>query len=187
MAADTPISPARVTLYNKDTAGNRSNSSAIMTKFGSGMNYIMDRIFYTERFTFGGYFRANYIEGGEGLMYVKNDTKIDTYICHISNTGTSGTNEINFNIYDNTGSFVGTLFGTGAQAFRITGVNRTNVAIGRKVADAVNITENITGVTYQVGTLNFTTLLAGWKLIPDIITNGTDALNLKFNFILKQE
>ena len=40
MAADTPVTSARGTFFNKDVGGDRSNSSAIMNKFAAQSNFI---------------------------------------------------------------------------------------------------------------------------------------------------
>ena len=54
-----------------------------------------------------------------------------TYILGLYKSGSSGTSSFNVAVYDNTGAFVNTLFGSGGNALSISGSNGTNVIIGK--------------------------------------------------------
>tara|TARA_R110000787_G_C13393330_1_gene442814 strand:- start:409 stop:732 length:324 start_codon:yes stop_codon:yes gene_type:complete len=105
---------------------------------------------------------------------------------YIRSTGSSGTSSINFDIYDSTGLFVDTLFST--STLSVSGNSGTNVMVGQQDVNTtpVNIALNIGGHTVDYGTLNLTTLLAGYVLVPRIETNGVDAFNMTFNLKLQE-
>jgi hypothetical protein len=186
MAANDIVTPARQIFYEGDIAYKRAVSEAIMKKFASMSNFIESRIFYQEQFAINGFFNANSFDNGvSGTRYVENISNIDQYYMSIRSTGSSGTNSFNIAVYDNTGSFVNNLF---SSAISLSGSNGTDVMIGVKsVSDTpVNFSINTGGHTTNFGTLNMTQFLAGYMLVPFVVSNGNNAYNMFFNIKLKE-
>ena len=191
MAASDFITSSRQKLRVGDTAYKRPNSEAVMSKMGGSINYILDRVFYDLDFNFRGTInnRDSFFEGEEGIQYIQNDADITAYWCAMAYIGDSGTNAFNFKIYDNTGAFVGNLFGAGANQFTIGGNNASRVIVGKLDVDDVpsNLNINTGGVTHQEGVLNYTTLLAGWFLVPDVENYADEARHANFKIRLKEQ
>lgn len=173
-----------------DTEANRPNSESINNKIGGSINFLIDRQAKDEDFVIPGYFNANdYDDGAAGIRYIERDADIDLYYMAIRDTGSSGTNSFNIAVYDNTGAFVNNLFGSGGNALQISGNNGQNVLAGRKDLTTVtpgNILINTAGHTIQQGNLQLTTLLAGYVLVPFIVSNGKTAINMQFKLRLKE-
>lgn len=186
MAASDFIISAKVKLREGDVGNARPNSEAVNSKLGGSINALIDSNFFDETFVYSGYFNANNFDDGyAGITRIHTDSDIIQYFMGIYYTGSSGTNELNVKIYDDTGAFVGDLFGSGASGMRISGSNKNRVLIGRDVENASVFNSNIAGSTIQYGDLNYTTLLAGWVLVPIVVSNGVDALNATFKLRLR--
>jgi len=165
----------------------RANSESIMFKLASALNYTQTRIYIQEKIIYGGYFNANSFDNGAGgVIRVRRDSEINEFYMYIRNTGTSGESSFNCKVYDSTGSLVGDLFSAGSLA--ISGNNGTNVVVGKQDINGTPafINFNTGGHTTDSGSLNITTLLAGYVLVPYIESNGTSAYNMTFNLKLQE-
>lgn len=173
-------------LRNGDVLNNRPNSEALHAKMSGNINYLIDKNFYDEEFVINGFFNANdYDNGVGGITRVMFDSQVLLYQFSMRFNGASGSNSINVEIRDEDGLFIGNLFGVGANKLLMPGNNKTNVLIGKDVINATNFANNIGVAVPQYGTLNYTTLLAGWMLIPFIEDNGPEALHAKFKLRLR--
>tara|TARA_R110000868_G_C10972634_1_gene770650 strand:+ start:30871 stop:31446 length:576 start_codon:yes stop_codon:yes gene_type:complete len=190
MASTDIITPSRRLIRIGDVESNRPNSESVNQKIGGGLNFILERLFIDEDFTIGGYFNNNaFDDGSAGIRYVEKDAKVALYHLALRSSGASGINSFNVAVYDSTGAFINNLFGSGANALQISGSNGTNVVVGRKDLDQVspsNILINNGGHTVQVGALNLTTIPAGSMLVPFVVSNGSNAINLHFKLRLKE-
>lgn len=190
MASTDLVQPSKRLIYIGDVESNRPNSESINQKLAGGLNFALERLFFDEDFTVGGFFNSNtYDDGAAGIRYIEKDCDISSYQLAIRKTGTANTSAFNIAVYDNTGAFVNNLFGTGGNALSISGNNGTNVLIGKKGVDTVtpsNILINNAGHTVFNGNLNITSLLAGYMLVPFIVSNARDAYNLHFKMRLKE-
>lgn len=190
MAASDFVVSARQKLRQGDVAQNRANSEAVQSKISGNINYILDRAFYREAWAYNGYFESNgFDDGVGGIRYIKNDSDISDYYLSIRDSGSAGNNIFNVKVYDQNGAFVNNLFGSAGNRILVSGSNGTDVVIGKKDIDGtpVNFAINDSGHTIQYGTLNLTTLLAGYVLVPFIESNGTSARNLYFDLRLKEQ
>jgi hypothetical protein len=191
MASTDLVTPAKRYVYIGDVESNRPNSASINQKISGGLNWIYDKLFFDEDFTVGGFFNeeSDQNEGSAGIRYIENDCSIASYQLALRKAGTSSTSAFNVAVYDSAGSFVNNLFGTGGNALSISGNNGTNVVVGKKGLDTVtpsNILINNAGHTVFPGNLNLTTLLAGYVLVPFVVSNATNAYNLNFKLRLKE-
>jgi len=191
MASTDLVTPSKREILIGDVESNRPNSEAVNQKLGGGLNWIYEKLYFDENFVVGGFFNeeSDHNEGSSGIRYIENDSKVSAYQLAIRKTGSSGTSAFNIAIYDQTGAFVNNLFGTGGNAVSISGSNGTNVVIGKKGVDTVtpsNILINNGGHTVFNGTLNLTTLLAGYVLVPFVVSNAVSAYNLDFKLRLKE-
>lgn len=195
MASTDLVTAARQELYIGDVESNRPNSEAINQKITGNINYILERLFFDEDFTIGGYFNNNsFDDGAAGIRYIEKDCYVSLYHLALQFTGVSGTNNFNVGVYDNTGAFVNNLFGSGGNALSISGNSGTRVLVGRRDVETVtpsNILINNAGHTVTTGVLNIGTpatgaLLAGYMLVPFVNSNGARALNLHFKLRCKE-
>lgn len=165
-------------IRNGDVKNNRPNSEAVMSKLGSNINYLIDRNFFDEDFTYNGYFNANSVDNGVGgIKRIMFDSEITSYQFSMRLTGSSGNNIINAEVRDENGSLVGNLFGSGTDRLLMPANSGTNVIIGKDVETNTNFANNIGVATPQYGELAITTLLEGYMIIPFIEGNGNGALN----------
>ena len=194
MASGDFITAANRKIRIGDVESNRPNSASVNEKIGGSLNFTLDRLFYDLKFSIGGYFRPNaYDDGSAGIEIIERDCTIDRYYMSIRSTGSSGTNSFNVAVYDSAGAFVNNLFGSGGNALSVTGSNGTNVIVGKTNIESgspSNILVNTAGHTAFSGTLNLgttvTPLLAGYVLVPYIVSNGVSALNLNFSTRIKE-
>ena len=176
MASGDFITAANRKIRIGDVESNRPNSASVNEKIGGSLNFVIDRLFYDFKFNFPGFFNANaYDDGYSGIEIIENDCIIDRYYMAIRSTGSSGTNSFNVAVYDSAGAFVNNLFGSGGNALSVTGSNGTNVIVGHTAFSG----------TLNLGT-TVTPLLAGYVLVPYIVSNGVSALNLNFSTRIKE-
>lgn len=184
------ITEANRPIQVEDVEENRPNSTAVNRKIGGSLNFVLGRLFLDMKFNLPGFFNPNsFDDGASGIEVIEKACKISRYVMSIRSTGTSGTNSFNVAVYDNTGAFVGNLFGSGGNALSVTGSNGTNVIVGKNGVDTLtptNILINTSGHTAFTGTLNITQLEAGYVLVPYIVSNGVKALNLNFSLRCKE-
>tara|TARA_R110000850_G_scaffold19160_3_gene58485 strand:+ start:271 stop:840 length:570 start_codon:yes stop_codon:yes gene_type:complete len=189
MAASDPILPVRRTFFEGDVAYRRAVSEGLLRKFAESSNYIVDKLYLQEKFAINGFFNANSFDNGVGgSIYIENDSDIEQYYLSIANTGSSGTSSFNCRVYDATGVYVSDLFTS--STLTISGDNGTTVIVGKKDLTTTPTTFDngrAGGHTISNGTLNITTLLAGYTVEPFIETNGVAAFNLMFNMKLQEQ
>lgn len=192
MASTDLVQAANRPIYIGDVESNRPNSESINQKLAGGLNFALERLFFDEDFTVGGYFNdnpRNFDLGSSGIRYIHNDCNISSYQMAIRSTGSSGTSAFNIAVYDNVGAFVNNLFGTGGNALSISGSNGTNVLAGKVAVDTLtpsNVLINNAGHTIFPGTLNLLTLLSGYVLVPFIASSAVSAYNLHFKLRLRE-
>lgn len=173
-------------IRNGEIANNRPVSEAVQSKIAGNINYLIDKSFYDEDFVVNGFFNANNFDNGVGggsrIMF---DSEIISYQFYMRYNGASGNNGINAEIRDQDGLLVGNLFGGGLDSLQMPANNRTDVIIGKDLILAQNFSNNIGTAIPQYGDLNFTTLLAGWMIIPFIENNGVNARNAKLKIRMR--
>ena len=175
------ILPARKTFFVGDVAYKRATSEALMFKVGSAVNFIMDRIIYTERVSFGGYFRSTSIDEFSEKIYIHKRTQISHYTMSVGNTVSAGDNSMNFAVYGAAGAFISNLFSV---APIINESSKNQMLVGRDVDATTNI-QQITTAGFNFGTLAITELQAGYTLVPFVVSNAFDSRGLFFNLGLK--
>lgn len=184
----TEIVGSRNFIQQEEVAFSSGVSEGTLTRMGAANNYLMRRTFYKEDFAFNGYFNANTFDNGvSGIRFVEKESQIISYYMSIRSGGSSGNNAFNIGVYDESGSFITNLFGSGSNRILISADSQSNVIVGKKNLDTTpeNIEVN-TGstTTVQYGTLNISTIPAGYMLIPFVDSNGTNARNLFFSMRL---
>lgn len=185
-ASDNVISNLRY-INQGDVSRNRPTSEAVFNKLAGTMNALIDGGYHDQGWAFNGYFDNNSFDDGVGgIRRMTRDVAIQEYYMSIRDTGSGGSNIFNVAVYNDLDAFVGNLFGSGANRILISGSNGTNVIAGKTIDSGgdVDFDNNAGGHTIQYGTLNITTLLKGYYLIPFIESNGTSARNLYFNLKL---
>jgi hypothetical protein len=108
-------------------------------------------------------------------------------IFSIGDSGSSGSNTINFDIYDDGGNYVNTLFGSGANRCLISGANGSNVIVGQNLIDLSTRAINTAGHTIQYGVLNLTTIPAGYYLVPYVESFSISARSIRMNIRLREQ
>ncbi len=194
MASTDKVISANRPIYIGDVESNRPNSESINQKISGSVNFVLERLYLDMKFNMPGFFDANtYDNGYAGIEAIENDCIVSSYILSLYKSGSSGTSSFNVAVYDNTGAYVNTLFGSGGNALSISGANGTNVVIGKNKVDTAtpqNFTVNTAGHTTFLGGLNLGTeanpLLAGYVLVPYVVSNGNLAYNMNFRLRCKE-
>ena len=186
MAAGDFVTSAKQKLREGDLGANRPNSEAVNQKLGGSINGLIDSLFYNVEANYQGYFSDSELFRLAPIR-IQKISNIDYYAFSLRDTGSAGTNALNFQIKDNTGAVVGDLFGSGANQLTISGSSGTDVLIGRDVTNASTFATNIAGHTVQYGVLNYTTLQAGWMLIPKVESFGTSARSARLRLRIKEQ
>lgn len=180
----TAITAARNFIQVEEVDFESGVSEGTFSRMGAAVNYLMERTFYKEAFTYDGYFNPiSIVQGLGGIRYVERDCNILSYYMSIKNTGSAGENSFNVGIYNPDGAFVTNLFGATTGRLLVSGDNVDDVIVGKQDLETTpaNIDINTTGITtVQYGTLNVTQLTAGQFLMPFIENNGDNAINLHF-------
>lgn len=190
MAKTDLVTAARQEIYVGSVDENSPNSESINAILSGNINYILDRLFFDVEFAFNGFFNANAFDNGVGgIKRIERDAKIDSYYLSLRGSGSGGTNNVNVAVYNAAGGFINNLFGTGANALSISGSNGTNVVAGKEgiLSTPANFQTNNGGHTIQYGTLNITSLLAGYILVPFIVDSGTNALTANLSLRIKED
>lgn len=194
MASTDKVVAANRPIFIGDVESNRPNSEAVNQKLAGNINFILDRLFFDVKFNIGGYFNANSFDNGSpGIEIIQNDCIISRYFLSLRKTGSSGTNAFNVAVYDSAGGFVNNLLGSGGAALSVSGSNGQDVIVGKNGLDTLtpsNILVNTSGHTVNNGTLNLgteaTPLLAGYVLVPFVVSNGASAINCNFSLRCKE-
>lgn len=186
MAAGDYVTSAKQKLREGEVGSNRPNSQAVNQKLSGSINALIDSGFYNIEANYPGYFSSSELFT-QAPIRIQKISDIDYYAFSLRDTGSAGNNAINFSIKDNTGAVVGDLFGSGANQLIISGSSGTDVLIGRDVTNATTFSTNIAGHTVQYGTLNYTTLQAGWILIPKVELFGTSARSARLRLRIREQ
>jgi hypothetical protein len=186
MAASDFIISSKSKLREGDLGANRPNSEAVNSKLAGSINGLIDSSFFDLDVNLPGYFSNSSIFRSAPLRVPK-ICDITFYQMSLIYTGTSGSTTFNVAVYDDTGAFVNNLFGTGVERLLISGNAGTNVLVGSDVVNLTNFNVNTTGHTIQYGTLNLTTLQAGYMLVPFVENFATGARSIKFNMRIREQ
>lgn len=168
------ITPSPNFIREEEVRYKAAISEATFTKIGASVNYILSRVEKTVGVDLTGYYYLSTItqNGYNGLRYFKNAVNINSYYLSNVITGSAGSISINFDVFDETGFLLGNLFSVAPSISYLAG---NNALIGRNVVESVDINP---GPNKIVGTLNYTTLPAGYSIkakISSIQTNGANA------------
>jgi hypothetical protein len=168
------ITPAPNFIREEEVRYKAAVSEATFTKMGGSINYILSRISRTVEVDMTGFYYLSAItqNGYHGLRYFNSDVNILSYYLTNVITGTAGSISINFDVFDESGNLLGDLFSVAPSISYLAG---NNALIGR---DVVNSNDINAGPNKVVGTLNYTTLLAGYSIkskITGVQTNGANA------------
>lgn len=193
MASTDPVIETNETIFIGDIEANRPNSESINRKLAGNTNFVLNRLTKDEDFTIGGYFNANAVDDGSaGIRYIERNSEIVLYHLSMRSTGSSGTNSFNIAVYDSAGAFINNIFGAGGNALSVSGNSGTDVTVGRtdittSGSNVLNI--NTAGHTVQNGLIQLTNNIipAGSYLVPFVVSNGVNALNLHFKLRFKEQ
>lgn len=178
----TPITPTRNTIFIEETDAKSAISEATMQRIGASINFITDRIYNRMFFEWSQVPRVTaYGTGINGLRYFYRAVDISWYVLTIFNAGSSGTNAVNFNVYDDNNVLIGDLFSIPPSIGSAAG---DRAVIGRDVENSSDINA---GANKNVGILNYTTLQAGWSIAPKITSAQVDSRHLFFEMIVKEQ
>lgn len=176
------INPSPNKIFVEETDVKSAISEATMQRIGASINYIIDRIYNTYNFSWNNFYRVTDTSDGlDGYKYFYKAVNIQRYILTNHVAGTSGTSAVNFEVYDETNTLLGDLFSTPPSIDSAAG-NRA--IVGRDVQASTDI---LAGSNKVVGTLNYTTLNAGWSLVPKITSAQVRGRNLNFDLIVQEQ
>lgn len=182
MSAGDKILSATSVFLEGDTGANRAVSEALGQKIGANINQLIDTNVYEYNFAFNGYFGDSRLFRSAPIR-IRNTSAIEGYALSIGDTGSSGNTTFNVDIYDDTGSLVDTLFGTGTNRLLISGDGGTDVIVGRDGNTAIDY--NASGHTIQYGNKNVVQVVAGQYIVAYIDDFATSARSLNFNLRLR--
>ena len=166
-----------------EVAANRPNSEAINQKIAGTVNALADNREKVIEISHSGYFsNANIFR--DAPIRITNTSEIVRYELSVLDSGSSGETAINFFIYNDAGSYVGNLFFTDPMG--ITAANNTCL-VGYDVDAASSYTFELAAHTTDPGTLNITTLNAGYVLLPFVQTFATSARSLRFRLYIREQ
>jgi hypothetical protein len=168
-----------------DVGVNRPVSEAILQKVAGSINALIDN---GKVFTFcgNGYFKPTTITTAiDGVVHLDREYTITQYVLtcdRVADLAGDGF-RINVGIYDNNDVFVQNLFGSGVDGLLMQASSPVSgPVIGRDVVNSQIIDEATTGLTLKYyGTLNTTTLQAGYKLRCFIENGGGNSRNFRFS------
>ena len=186
MAASDFVISSKNKMREGDLGANRPNSEAVNGKIGAAVNGLIDSSFFELDVNIPGYIGNSSLFRSAPLRVPK-ICDITFYQMSLIYTGTSGITTFNVAIYDDTGAFVNNLFGTGVERLLISGNAGTNVLVGSDVVNLTNFNVNTTGHTIQYGTLNLTTLQAGYMLVPFVENFANSARSIRFNMRIREQ
>jgi hypothetical protein len=178
----TEITPTPNKIFVEETDVKSAISEATMQRIGGSINYIIDRVYDKQNFTWNNFYRVTDISSGlNGYRYFYKATDIQRYILTNHIAGSSGTTAINFEVYDETNTLLGDLFSVPPSIDSAAG---DRAVIGR---DEQNSTDIEAGANKVVGTLNYTSLDAGWSIVPKITNAQVRGRNLNFELVLQEQ
>jgi len=176
------ITPAPNFIREEEVRYKAAISEATFTKMGASINYILERVQKSIEIDMTGYYYLSAItqNGYNGLRYFKRDVEITSYYLTNVISGTAGSISINFDVFDEAGFLLGDLFSIAPSISYLAG---NNALIGRDVAGSTDINP---GPNKIVGTLNYTTLLAGYSIKAKISTIQTNGANAFFDLSYRE-
>lgn len=176
----TPITPQRNIIYVEEVDAKSAISESTFRRIGGAINFFTNKIYDRMYFEWGQVPRVTtYSEGLQGIRYIYETVEISRYILSTFTAGTSGTNAVNFSVYDETNTLLGDLFNTPPSI----GSGAGNRAIVGK--DVENSQDILAGASKVVGILNYTQLDAGWYIIPKITSAQLDSRHMFFELVVK--
>lgn len=177
----TPVIPSPNLIYIEEVDAKSAISEATLQRIGGSINYIITKVFDRLFFEWGQVPRVTtYSAGLQGVRYIYSTAEISRYVLSVFTAGTSGTNAVNFDVYDETNTLLGDLFSVPPSISSGAG-NRA--IVGR---DVTNSTDILAGASKNVGVLNFTTLNAGWYIVPKITSAQVDSRHMFFELVLRE-
>lgn len=179
MANTDIVTPAKETFYVGDISYKRANSEALMRKVGAAINYINDRFYHVRDFQMHGFFFANTYNNYLQKFHIPYKVEVRAWTMSVGHTVNTGSNSINFRVYDDTGAFISNLFGT-APVINQSGVTRATVG---KDVDGVDIIQN-TASGYNVGSLSITELEKNYSLVPFIVSNAVGSFTISVSLTM---
>jgi hypothetical protein len=182
MAASDLVPNSTRLLRQGDVSFDRVNSEGVQYKIAGAINFLLQRTYLKADFSFPGVVLPGIATNGQQVIRLDKSSTIKSYYINLMQTGTTAADIVlNFDVYNDDGSYRGLLFGdTGANRVLING-NSTNVQriiFGRDLDAGTNFTVNQGAATRQLGELNFTTFSAGEIIVPKIVSGSRSALNL---------
>lgn len=175
------ITPSPNTIQQEEVAYKAAVSEATFTRMGASINYIITRIFRSVGFEFGGRLNSNSVYYGmAGNRYFYRSVEIDHYYLSMEDAGSAGTTAFNAEVYDETNTLLGNLFSTPPSIDSSTG---NNSVVGRDVKNGTDIEA---GVGKTVGTINYTSIPAGYTLKPFLSSVQTDCENAYFELLVRE-
>lgn len=188
MAVSPFITPSSQKIRIKDVQSGKANSESVNRKLGSSINYLIDRTFNEIQIRHDGYFASNDLFRSAPIR-IPNISDITYYSFSLidSGNGSLDLNAFNIAIYDAAGAFVNNLFGSGANQLTISGDNGENVVVGRDVTNATTFDINTAGHTFQYGTLNVSTIQAGYFLVPFVESHADNARSMNFTLRIQEQ
>ena len=188
MAISPFITPSSQQIRIKDVQAGKANSEAVNRKLGSSINYLIQRTFNEIQIRHDGYFSNSDLYQSAPIR-IPNIADVIYYSMSVVDSGNGGLdlNAFNVAVYDASGLFVNNLFGSGANQLTISGDNGTNVIVGRDVLNSTVFDVNTTGHTFQYGTLNLTTLQAGYFLVPFVESFANSARSINFTLRIQEQ
>lgn len=166
-----------------EVSANRPNSEAINQKIAGTVNALVDAREKVIEINHPGYFSNNNIFR-DAPIRITNTSEISRYELSVLDSGSSGETTINFFVYDDTSSYVGNLFFTDPMGIT---ANNNSCLVGYDVDAASSYTFELAAHTTDPGTLNITTLEAGYVLLPFVQSFATSARSLRFRLYLREQ
>lgn len=146
----TPVTPQRSIIYEEDVRYKKSVSEALLNKLAQTSNFTLERMYYTERVDYHGYFTEDSaFHDNHSLIYIPKLTEVCHYSMTVSITRNAGDNSMNFTVYDEDGVSIGNLFST---APVIDQASRSRATVGRDQDGAAFHLNTTAGFTS--GTIN---------------------------------
>ena len=178
--ADVPSAKNKIQV--EEVSYKSSVSESTMTRISGSINYIIDKVFDRLFFEWGQVPRVTtYSTGLQGVRYIYATADIARYLLTTFTAGSSGSNAVNFDVYDETNTLLGDLFSVAPSVASGAG---DKAIVGR---DVINSQDILAGANKVVGTLNYTTLNAGWYIVPKITSAQVDSRHMFFELVLREQ
>jgi hypothetical protein len=176
------ITPAPNFIREEEVRYKAAVSEATFTKMGGSINYILSRIPNKIEVDLTGYYFISDVstKGYGGLRYFQSEVEIISYYITNCQAGVSGSLSLNFDVYDETGFLLGNLFSVAPSLSYLAG---NNSIVGRNVAESLDIQS---GPNKVVGTLNYTSIPAGYSIRAKVETIQAQGFNGYFQLLIRE-